>query len=171
MSKTAKARSAQADEARHDFDFTEQVGHLMRRTYQRHVAIFQQNISDSQLTAAQFIVLCAVRDHGSCSLSEIVKATAVDQATVRGIIERLKHRKLILVSHDPDDRRKTLVTLTGTGQALLDKTVPFVEQISEQTYGNLNPAERVALTFLLKKMIELDDTTETDSEEEINPPD
>jgi DNA-binding MarR family transcriptional regulator len=167
MPKTAKARSTQADMARQDFDFTEQVGHLLRRAYQRHVAIFQQTIPDSQLTAAQFIVLCAVRECGSCSLSEIVKATAVDQATIRGIIERLKLRKLILVSHDPDDRRKTLVTVTGAGQALVDKTIPFVELISEQTYGNLNPAERVALVYLLRKMSEVDEASVT----EINLPD
>jgi DNA-binding MarR family transcriptional regulator len=167
MPKTAKARSTQADMARQDFDFTEQVGHLLRRAYQRHVAIFQQTIPDSQLTAAQFIVLCAVRERESCSLSEIVKATAVDQATIRGIIERLKLRKLILVSHDPDDRRKTLVMVTGAGQALIDKTIPFVELISEQTYGNLNPAERVALVYLLRKMSEVDEASVT----EINSPD
>jgi DNA-binding MarR family transcriptional regulator len=162
MPKTAKSPLARADSAEQGFDFTEQVGHLLRRAYQRHVAIFQQTIPDSQLTAAQFIVLCAVRDRGSCSLSEIVKATAVDQATVRGIIERLKSKKLILVSHDPDDRRKTVVSLTGAGQTLLDKTVPFVQQISEQTYGNLNPAERVALVYLLRKMIAFDETSVTE---------
>ncbi|MCZ7171512.1 MarR family transcriptional regulator, partial [Salmonella enterica] len=87
-------------------------GHLLRRAYQRHVAIFQQTIPDSQLTAAQFVVLCAVKERQSCSLSEIVRATAIDQATVRGIIERLKARELIAVSHDPSDRRKVVVTVT-----------------------------------------------------------
>jgi DNA-binding MarR family transcriptional regulator len=167
MPKTAKRHLTQADTAAQAFDFTEQVGHLLRRAYQRHVAIFQKTIPDSQLTAAQFIVLCAVRDRECCSLSEIVKATAVDQATVRGIIERLKSRKLILVSHDPDDRRKTLVSLTGAGHAVLDTTVPSVQQISEQTYGDLNPAERVALVYLLRKMIELDEAPVT----ELNSPD
>lgn len=45
-----------------NYHFTEQVGHLLRKVYQRHVAIFQQNVGDSQLTAVQFITLCAVRD-------------------------------------------------------------------------------------------------------------
>ncbi|ODV41569.1 MarR family transcriptional regulator [Cupriavidus sp. UYMMa02A] len=139
------------------YDFTEQVGHLLRRAYQRHVAIFQQTIPDSQLTAAQFVVLCAVRDRQPCSLNEVVRATAIDQATVRGIIERLKARKLIAVSHDPNDRRKVVVTVTDTGLALIDETVPFAKQISEQTFGGLNPAERVAVTYLLRKMSEIDE--------------
>lgn len=33
---------------------------------------------------------------------------------------------------------------------------PFALQITESTYGTLNPAERVALEFLLRKMIEGD---------------
>ncbi|MCT9069911.1 MarR family winged helix-turn-helix transcriptional regulator [Cupriavidus gilardii] len=139
------------------YDFTVQVGHLLRRAYQRHVAIFQQTIPDSQLTAAQFVVLCAVKERQSCSLSEIVRATAIDQATVRGIIERLKARELIAVSHDPSDRRKVVVTVTPAGLALIDQTIPFAHQITEQTFGDLNPAERVAITYLLKKMSEFDE--------------
>lgn len=142
-----------------DYDFTEQVGHLLRRAYQRHVAIFQQTIPDSQLTAGQFVVLCAIQEHESCSLSEIARSTAIDQATVRGIIERLKSRDLIVVSHDARDRRKVVVLLSPTGQALIDEVVPFAQDISERTMGGLNPAERVALVYLLRKMSDLDDTS------------
>ena len=102
-----------------NYHFTEQVGHLLRKVYQRHVAIFQQNVGDSQLTAVQFITLCAVRDMGPSSLTELVQVTAVDQATIRGIVERLKARDLITVTPDPIDRRKVVVGLTDAGGALL----------------------------------------------------
>ncbi|HEY0297344.1 MAG TPA: MarR family transcriptional regulator [Bordetella sp.] len=131
---------------------SEQVGHLLRRAYQRHVAIFQQRIPDTQLTSAQFVVLCAVHEQDACSLAEIVKHTAIDQATVRGVIDRLKVKKLISVAHDPQDKRKVLVTLTAAGTALVRKTVPFAQEITESTFGALNPAERVAIVYLLRKM-------------------
>lgn len=136
------------------YHFSDQIGHLLRRAYQRHAAIFQQHIPDSQLTAAQFVTLCAIRDLETCSLSDIVKVTAIDQATIRGIVERLKARGLIELSHDEADRRKVLVSLSKSAATLVADTVPFAAQISEATYGNLNPAERVALVFLLRKMIE-----------------
>lgn len=132
--------------------FSDQVGHLLRRAYQRHVAIFQQTISDAQLTAAQFVVLCAVRQFDACSLSEIVKTTAIDQATMRGIIERLKAREVIRVAHDANDKRKVLVSLTPAGEAIVDATVPAALAVSEATFGNLNAAERVAMLYLLRKM-------------------
>ncbi|EOY5052007.1 MarR family winged helix-turn-helix transcriptional regulator [Serratia marcescens] len=137
-----------------NYHFTEQVGHLLRKVYQRHVAIFQQNVGDSQLTAVQFITLCAVRDMGPSSLTELVQVTAVDQATIRGIVERLKARDLITVTPDPIDRRKVVVGLTDVGGALLAETVPQAAKITELTFGTLNPAERIALIFLLNKMLE-----------------
>lgn len=134
------------------YDFSQQVGHLLRRAYQRHVAVFQQRIPDSQLTAAQFVVLCAVRERSACSLNDIVRATAIDQGTARGVVERLRSRELIEVTHDPADKRKVMIRATDAGDALVRKTVPFAQEITEATFGDLNPAERVAVLYLLQKM-------------------
>jgi len=136
-----------------NYHFSEQVGHLLRRSYQQHVAIFQQRIADSQLTAAQFVTMCAIQEHGTCSLSDVVKTTTIDQATTRGIIERLRLRDLIVLSHDAADRRKVLVTLSPDGLKLVKSTVPHAADVSEATMSNLNPAERVAIMFLLSKMV------------------
>ncbi|MGX6998558.1 MarR family winged helix-turn-helix transcriptional regulator [Caballeronia sp. KNU42] len=140
-----------------EYHFSAQIGHLLRRAYQRHVAIFQAAIPDSDLTAAQFVTLCAVKEKQSCSLNDIVKATAIDQATIRGVVERLKARSLIVVSPDPLDGRKLLVRTTPEGLALIDQTVPFAKQVSEQTFGGLNPAERVAIVYLLRAMAQAED--------------
>jgi len=136
------------------YTYADQVGHLLRKAYQRHMAIFQQNVGPSQLTAVQFITLCAVRDNGASSLTELVAATAVDQATIRGIVERLKVRELISLGHDVQDKRKVIVHLTDSGLLAVEQTVPCAQQISELTLRNLNPAERVAMLFLLRKMAE-----------------
>jgi DNA-binding MarR family transcriptional regulator len=146
----AAANISKANE--HAYAFVDQVGHLLRKAYQRHAAIFQQTIPDSQLTAAQFVALCAIDERGGCSMSEIVKATAIDQATVRGIVDRLKARGLVAVTHDDTDRRKVVVRLTEPGSILLDRTIPYAQQITEMTLAGLNAAERVAIVYLLRKM-------------------
>ncbi len=148
----APGAAPQANEA--PYDVTEQIGHLLRKAYQRHTAIFQQNACDTQLTSIQFVTLCALRDHGPSSQAELIKATAVDQATIRGIVDRLKARNLVELSPDPDDRRKVIVGLTDAGRTLLDAMIPCARQISELTMGSLNAAERVAILFLLRKMNE-----------------
>src|SRR5690606_33668195 len=134
------------------YHVTDQVGHLLRKAVQRHTAIFQQNVGDDQLTAIQFVTLCALRDRGRSSQAELVEATAIDQATIRGIINRLKARGLIALSPGRLDKRKVIASLTTEGEALLSRTIPRAREISRLTMGRLNPAEQVAIVYLLQKM-------------------
>lgn len=144
-----------------EYKFTEQIGHLLRRAYQRHVAIFRETVPDSQLTAAQFVVLCAVGARESCEVHDIVRETAIDEPSVRGIVERLKWRKLLEVSHEPGDARQMQVTLTEAGKEMVERTVPFAQQISEYTFGDLSASERATLIDLLRK-ISVGDPNEAD---------
>ena len=81
-----------------------------------------------------------------------MRATAIDEASVRGIVERLKWRKLVTVDHAPGDTRATAVTLTAEGAATVERTVPYAREISELTFGDLGPEERVAVVALLRKL-------------------
>lgn len=140
---------------RSDYDFSQQIGHLLRRAYQRHVAIFQQTVPESKLSAAQFVVLCAVRDHDGaapCEVPDVVRATAIDEMSVRGIVERLKWRELIATQHPPGDARHMKLALTEAGQALVQSTVPHAQQISELTFGDMGAADRAKLVALLRQM-------------------
>lgn len=136
-----------------NYDFTEQVGYLLRRAYQRHLAIFQDNTAE-QLTSVQFSTLCALKRLGPSSQAELVTATAVDQATIRGIIGRLKDRNLIMLRKDAVDARKVIVVISDLGLKVLDQMIPRALVISELTVAELNAAERVALTFILRKIID-----------------
>lgn len=138
------------------YQFSEQVGHLLRRSFQRHTAIFQETVSDAALTATQFVVLCTVRDHKDCEISDIVRATAIDEPSVRGIVERLKWRNLLTVAHEPGDARHMKASLTAEGKELVAQTVPFAQQISELTYADLNDEERKTLVKLLRRISGMD---------------
>ncbi|ETX12110.1 MarR family transcriptional regulator [Marinomonas ushuaiensis DSM 15871] len=135
-----------------NYVFTEQVGHLLRKAHQRHMMIFQEMSCEPNLTAPQFIALCTIQSMVSCSITDIVSATTVDQATMRGVIDRLKSKGWVYLSADLKDRRKVMISLSDAGSKLLDAMIPCAKSITEATMSGLNPAERVALIFLLKKM-------------------
>ena len=143
-----------------DFDFKVAVGHLLRRAYQRHVAIFHEAMKSRRLTAAQFIVLCTVRDNDATSLSDIAKATAIDQATIRGVIDRLRSRGLVLVRRDPRDERKVRVSLSKKGLTATERAVPVVKEISRLTFDGLDADEQAVFLDLLRGMIDSDDGAE-----------
>ncbi|WP_149536764.1 MarR family winged helix-turn-helix transcriptional regulator [Siccirubricoccus phaeus] len=136
------------------YDVTKQIGFLIRKASQRHLAIFSDLLAPLSLTPAQFTTLCTLRDHGECSQADLVRATAVDQATIRGVVERLEARGLIQMSRSSDDGRKVIMWLTTMGAATLEAAIPQARRITEETLKNLNPAERFALEFLLQKISE-----------------
>lgn len=136
------------------YDVFQQIGHLLRRAYQRHLAIFQEAITDETgVTSVQFVTLCALRDVGPCSQTALVRLTAIDQATIRGIIERLRARDLIGLSKDSQDARKVILSLTAKGEAIIRDIVPRAREVSQRTMGDLNAAEQLAITVALKRMI------------------
>ena len=135
-----------------EYRVTDQVGHLLRRAYQRHTAIFQAVVPASQLSASQFVVLCAVRDHPHATIGQIVAVTAMDEPAVRGIVERLRWSGQVAVAHEPGDKRHATVELTEAGQRTVAETLPHAQQITEMTFGDLNADERRQLTHLLRRI-------------------
>ena len=134
------------------YNFQEQVGFLLRKAYQSHSLLFQRMCPDSQLTTAQFAVLCSIRDAGACSLTDIGRAVVMDPATTRGIVGRLQERKLVSLANDEVDRRRIIVDLNDKGRALLSSIIPHAVAITEATLDPLNSAERIALLYLLSKL-------------------
>jgi len=130
-----------------------QVGHLLRRAYQRHLVIFQENVKDSSLTSVQFSVLCALVSLGPLSQTELVQCTAVDQGTIRGVLKRLRARSLISFAKDDVDGRKVIVSTTRKGHSLVMDIIPRALKISDLSSADLDQSEREQLQHLLQRLI------------------
>src|SRR5260370_12538106 len=153
-SKPAAARTAasRATAAGDDYRLEDQAGHLLRRAHQRHTAIFQEGIGELQLTPTQFAALAKIRDEGEVSQNQLGRLTAMDPATIQGVIQRLEARKLIAREADPEDGRRTILRLTASGQALAADAVTHARAITEQTLAPLSAAERQTFLALLRKL-------------------
>ena len=132
-----------------------QAGHLLRRAHQRHSAIFQENIGDEQLTPQQFAALVKLRDLSEVSQNHLGRLTAMDAATMQGVIKRLASRGLIQRRPDPDDRRRLILTLSSEGCELVNSLVSRCSNITEQTLEPLSPDERKQFLDLLTKLAQL----------------
>ncbi len=152
MTTARKRMVAPTKPAQDDYVLTDQVGHLLRRAHQRHTAIFQDMIGNVQLTPTQFAALVKIRDVGEVSQNELGRLTAMDPATIQGVIHRLKVRALIARRADPDDRRCTLLSLTGSGQALIERALASAKAITAATLAPLADNERATFLSLLRKL-------------------
>lgn len=130
----------------------EQIGFLLRRAHQRATSIFTGNFSDLNLTPTQFAALAKIADKGGVSQNRLGRMTAMDPATMKGVIDRLLERGLITRRPDPDDRRRAVLELTGQGLALLQEAVPQGFRTTEETLEPLTRDERQRFLVLLSKI-------------------
>ena len=141
--------------AKEGYILERQAGHLLRRAHQRHSAIFQEKIGDAQLTPLQFAALVKLRDLTEVSQNHLGRLTAMDAATMQGVIKRLASRNLIKRRPDPDDRRRLIVSLSAEGYDLVNSLVSSGSDITAQTLEPLCPEERKQFLDLLTKLAQL----------------
>ncbi|MEW9807315.1 MarR family winged helix-turn-helix transcriptional regulator [Mesorhizobium marinum] len=128
----------------------EQVGFVLRKAHQRHVAIFAAKISD--LTPPQFAALAKLADVGETSQNQLGSLVAMDAATVKGVIDRLKARGLVQLSKHDVDRRRLMVSLTPEGRDTVARLVPLAEEITAETLQPLSARETATLLKLLSRI-------------------
>jgi DNA-binding MarR family transcriptional regulator len=129
----------------------EQIGFILRQVWQRHATIFAAGIG-TNLTPTQWAALAKLAETGPCSQNQLGRLTAMDVATIKGVIDRLTARGLTETSADPEDGRRLRVSLTRAGQQLADKVAANALAISRETLAPLDPREREALMALLDKL-------------------
>ena len=89
----------------------EQIGFILRQVSQRHAMIFSRDIG-AELTPTQWAALAKLAETGPCSQNQLGRLTAMDVATIKGVIDRLTARGLTETSADPEDGRRLRVSLT-----------------------------------------------------------
>src|ERR1700750_341570 len=129
----------------------DQIGFILRQVWQRHAAIFARDIGIN-LTPTQWAALAKLAETGPCSQNQLGRCTAMDVATIKGVIDRLSARGLTETSPDPDDGRRLLVSLTRAGQQLAEKAAPNALAITRETLVPLDARERETLVALLSKL-------------------
>ena len=130
----------------------DQIGFILRQVSQRHAAIFSSGIGEQDLTATQWAVLAKLLERGPCSQNRLGRRTAMDAATIKGVVDRLGKRGLIDTRPDPEDGRRLEVALSPAGQALAERMVLNALRITEETLSPLDEAERETLIALLRKL-------------------
>ena len=129
----------------------EQIGFILRQVWQRHSSIFSRDIG-TNLTPTQWAALSKLAETGPCSQNQLGRLTAMDVATIKGVIDRMTARGLTETSQDPEDGRRLLVSLTRAGQQLAEKLAPNALAITRETLAPLDAKERETLMALLNKL-------------------
>jgi DNA-binding MarR family transcriptional regulator len=129
----------------------DQVGFVLRQAQQRHTTIFAAEMIEG-LTPTQWAALAKLRECGPRSQNHLGRLTAMDAATIKGVIDRLTGRGFTAIRPDPRDGRRLLVALTPAGSDLYDRAAPIAALITQKTLEPLDKNERSSLVALLRRL-------------------
>ena len=104
----------------------EQVGYLLRLATQRHTALFQSLIPEG-ITPTQFSAMIRLSEEKGCSQNHLGRLAGMDVATIKGVIDRLTQKGLTQVAADPTDRRRSAISLTDEGTAMIDRLMDWMD--------------------------------------------
>lgn len=154
MSEVAKsARSVSGTISGEEYVLEDQIGHVLRRANQRATAIFMEIMGDAQLTPTQYAALVKIRDVGQISQNRLGRLTAMDPATIKGVIGRLRKRGLVTSRPDRSSRiRRSVLELTPEGAAIVETALPRGRAVTEATLAPLGMKERKQLLALLRRI-------------------
>jgi len=133
------------------YKLDEQFGFILRQVNQRHTTLFSEMINE-KLTPTQFSVLAKLYELKACSQNMLGRYTAMDAATVKGVIDRLRRKELVHSIPDTNDKRRVLVELTVSGKQVAEEAILIAADITHLSLQPLTNAERETFMTLLKKL-------------------
>jgi DNA-binding MarR family transcriptional regulator len=151
-SATKPKKASEDDRRGEDYILDRQVGFLLRLAQQRHTAIFAAHMRED-LTPTQWAALAKLKEIGPSSQNLLGRLTAMDAATIKGVIDRLTKRGFTKTKPDPADGRRVVVALTSQGVAVCERVRPVANRITEETLARLTECERAELLALLERLI------------------
>ncbi|MFA7405507.1 MAG: MarR family transcriptional regulator [Pelobacteraceae bacterium] len=95
-----------------------------------------------QVSMTQSHILFEVRRLGSPSMQQVAEELGIDVTTFSRQAKALEARGLISRSVSPDDRRVTLLGLTGAGMQVLEKIDQYMAARLERVFGGMTLFER-----------------------------
>ncbi len=134
------------------YDLSAQIGFILRQVSQRHVSIFSE-VMGTEITPTQWAVLSRLHAGGTSSQNELGRQTAMDVATVKGVVDRLSARGLIASRPDPEDGRRLILELTPEGSLYTQERLGPAAVVSKLTMQPLTAKQRSTLLRLLKRLL------------------
>ncbi|GAB4145352.1 MAG: hypothetical protein OHK0017_04850 [Patescibacteria group bacterium] len=129
-------------------------------TYKLHQLVFcLDNVAmkalekNTNISYVQFLILITIQENPEFKLEQIGDWVNLTKSAVSQQIEKLVQASLLNRTENPQDRREKKLKLTVSGHAELEKAKEICNQLSENLFESLSPADRKSLNNLLNNLI------------------
>jgi MarR family transcriptional regulator, lower aerobic nicotinate degradation pathway regulator len=134
-----------------DYVLEGQVGFILRQASQRHATLFAARMG-ADTTPTQWAALAKLHEVGPTSQNLLGRLTAMDVATIKGVVDRLMKRGLVRSATDETDARRRLLTLSDAGRAFVEANFDAAHAVTRETLAPLAERERAMFVALLERL-------------------
>ncbi len=134
--------------------FKDCIVFLLAKGNQKAHRNLKKRLKSFGLTPVQALLLGALDEENGLTASEIGRRLGLDNATVSGVLERLRESNWIIKKPDPQDRRTQLICLPeNTEDDMINTLYEARREANEETLQKLSVEERVLLRRLLMDLV------------------
>jgi DNA-binding MarR family transcriptional regulator len=124
-------------------------GHLIRRSQQRAVDLFVDEVGEDGPNPRQFAVLVNVFLSPGLSQTALVEASAIDRSTLTEVLRRMIDKGMITKTRTKEDQRANALYITDVGTRLLENAVEATQRAQQRILTPLPETERAAAMKIL----------------------
>jgi len=135
-----------------DYDINNSLGFIVAKTNYLMKSFFSKSIKDSDLsiTIEQWSILNAVYHNPGVSQTDLARACLKDKTNVTRILDLLVKKGYVVRNTDINDRRIYSITLTDSGESVLEQLVTISDNANKTFISDLKKDDYLELVRKLK---------------------
>lgn len=98
-------------------------------------------------------IIAAIGTFGPQTVMDISRRANLDKSQASRTVEAMLSKEILARTGNDKDGRSVIISLTAEGRKIFKKIGPTLDKRDNDLYQGLNEAERVALRFLLDKIL------------------
>jgi DNA-binding MarR family transcriptional regulator len=130
----------------------ERLAEILTRLQRCFLQNLSRELARGNVSFPQYFLLGYLGQQKFLTMSEIANRMGHTTAAATGLVDRLESMGYVMRSHDPEDRRKILVQITGAGTALVARIKADMVENLMKMMGLLTPGEQATWVQIYEKI-------------------
>lgn len=119
---------------------------------------FRPSLQEAGITEQQWRTLRALSSVEEAEVTELARMAALLPPSLSRILKEIEARGLVARRPAPEDMRRSLISITAAGRALIDQVAPASEAVYAEIEAAFGPDRLEELYRLLRELAESVDT-------------
>ena len=106
------------------------------------------------ISMPEWRIMMILAEYPDISADEVCRRTKIEKSVVSRAVARLLSRHLVNRDVDEEDRRRSILRLSGTGLSVYDEVMPIARNYEAELLADLTVEELEAFNGMIDKLME-----------------